>query len=57
MLKGATTVSLYIPDGSFFSLFDYNYGRQFEAGMNTVPAPTTSLIPVFVRCKALFRLL
>ncbi|CAI4232795.1 unnamed protein product [Auanema sp. JU1783] len=47
--QGANSVDLYLPEADFFSVFDYNYGEPFDVGFVTVPAPTTSQIPTFVR--------
>ncbi|XGW11790.1 hypothetical protein V3C99_012897 [Haemonchus contortus] len=45
----ATSVKVYLPKDDWFSLYDFNYGRVFQRGLQEFPAPTTWLIPVFVR--------
>jgi len=49
VVEGASTVSGYFPPGQWYSIYDINYGRLQTAGMNTLTAPTTALIPVHVR--------
>ncbi|VDO39895.1 unnamed protein product [Haemonchus placei] len=45
----ATSVKVYIPKDDWFSLYDFRYGRAFRSGLLEFPAPTTWLIPIFVR--------
>ncbi|WKX94045.1 hypothetical protein Q1695_011364 [Nippostrongylus brasiliensis] len=47
--QGAVSVTAYLPEDDWYSLFDYNYGQWFAHGYQEFPAPWTSLIPVFVR--------
>lgn len=47
--EGASSTSLYLPNDVWYSLFDYMYGSKIAPGYITVPSPTTSRIPVFVR--------
>ncbi|ULT85754.1 hypothetical protein L5515_005679 [Caenorhabditis briggsae] len=47
--QGAVTTNLYLPNDVWYSLFDYKYGSQIDAGYITVPSPITYRIPVFVR--------
>nr|pir hypothetical protein ZK546.9 - Caenorhabditis elegans [Caenorhabditis elegans] len=47
--QGTTSVNAYLPTDRWYSLFDYRYGSIMSPGYATVPAPTTSRIPVFVR--------
>uniref|UniRef100_A0A7I4Y572 P-type domain-containing protein n=1 Tax=Haemonchus contortus TaxID=6289 RepID=A0A7I4Y572_HAECO len=46
----ATSVKVYIPKDDWFSVYDERYyGRAFNSGFQEFHAPTTSLIPIFVR--------
>ncbi|EGT43318.1 hypothetical protein CAEBREN_29741 [Caenorhabditis brenneri] len=47
--QGAVTTNLYLPNDVWYSLFNYMYGSRIDPGYITVPSPTTSRIPVFVR--------
>lgn len=47
--QGTNSVNVYLPTDVWYSLSDYKYGSVIEPGYSTVPAPTTSMIPVFVR--------
>ncbi|WKX94052.1 hypothetical protein Q1695_011367 [Nippostrongylus brasiliensis] len=50
VVKGGTkSVRVYLPNGAWYSLYDYNYGEWILSGWQEFPAPTTSLIPVFAR--------
>ncbi|VDO58742.1 unnamed protein product [Haemonchus placei] len=46
----AKSVKVYIPKDDWFSVYDDRYyGRAFNSGFQEFQAPTTSLIPIFVR--------
>ncbi|CAD6197216.1 unnamed protein product [Caenorhabditis auriculariae] len=47
--QGATSVNVYLPEDRWYSLSDMTYGIIVSEGYRTMSAPTTSLIPVFVR--------
>uniref|UniRef100_A0A914CID0 Uncharacterized protein n=1 Tax=Acrobeloides nanus TaxID=290746 RepID=A0A914CID0_9BILA len=46
----ATSVAGYLPTNStWYSMYDYFYGNQIAGGQNNFTAPSTYLIPTFVR--------
>ncbi|KAK6016748.1 hypothetical protein OSTOST_17765, partial [Ostertagia ostertagi] len=45
----AKSVHAYLPEGTWYSLYDHDYGQLMREGYQKFPAPWTSLIPVFVR--------
>ncbi|KAK6050128.1 hypothetical protein COOONC_12369 [Cooperia oncophora] len=46
---GKTSINVYLPEDTWYSLFDYEYGQLMRKGHQEYPTPWTSLIPVFVR--------
>ncbi|CAJ0932247.1 unnamed protein product, partial [Mesorhabditis belari] len=47
--QGSTSVSVYLPGGIWYSIFDYLEYQSVAPGKNDYPAPTTSNIPTFIR--------
>lgn len=47
--ESSVTVAVYLPSDLWYSLSDQKYGVLFTPGTHLVGAPTTSMIPVFVR--------
>ncbi|CAD6192212.1 unnamed protein product [Caenorhabditis auriculariae] len=49
VLPDVVTRTLYLPSDIWYSLTSYNYGLVSKTGDVQVPAPKTSLIPIYVR--------
>ncbi|TKR69511.1 hypothetical protein L596_021660 [Steinernema carpocapsae] len=56
VFEGATSVEAYLPksEDEWYSMYDWDYGREVPSGWHNFTAPQDYLIPVFMRVKNRF---